>query len=114
MSLDELEEMRKENEERLKQLEEVYYKKKVNANVGKAIREKMGFTMDDEGGYMSSGRKEQQEEETFGMEDGKSDKKKKSVRIVGEEEPRQFFGVKGTSDGNREMSTAHYGGPRRS
>jgi hypothetical protein len=55
MSLDELERMRKENEERLKMLEETYLRKKENSGVGKSMRERMGFTNNDS---MNSGRKE--------------------------------------------------------
>ena len=43
MSLEELELMRIENDERLRELEEVYMKKKVNSGVGRKIREKMGL-----------------------------------------------------------------------
>lgn len=43
MSLDEIEKMRKENEDRLKELEEMYISKKTNSAVGGWIREKMGL-----------------------------------------------------------------------
>ena len=35
--------MRKDNERRLKELGEIYLKKKINGSVGMIIREKMGF-----------------------------------------------------------------------
>jgi hypothetical protein len=43
VDLDELEQMRKENEYRLKELQEAYYGKRENATVGKVMRERMGF-----------------------------------------------------------------------
>lgn len=43
VDLDELEQMRKENEQRLKELQEAYYGKRENATVGKVMRERMGF-----------------------------------------------------------------------
>lgn len=36
--------MRFENEKRLKELEEVYMRKKENSTVGKIMRERMGFS----------------------------------------------------------------------
>jgi hypothetical protein len=36
--------MRSENEERLKQLEEMYLAKRTNTSVGRIIREKMGYS----------------------------------------------------------------------
>ena len=64
MDLDELEEMRRENERRLKELEEIYMRKRENTGVGRVIRERMGW----------------KEEETEVEEVEK--KGKKSVRIV--------------------------------
>ncbi len=46
LSLEELEEMRMENESRLRQLEEVYHRKKENSGVGRVIRDRMGLTSD--------------------------------------------------------------------
>ncbi len=43
LDLDELERMREENDARLKELEEVYNRKRENTQVGKIMREKMGF-----------------------------------------------------------------------
>ena len=43
LDLDDLERMRLENEERLKQLEEMYLSKKQNSSVGRMMRERMGF-----------------------------------------------------------------------
>ena len=43
MDLEEIESLRKENEERLKVLEEMYISKKTNSSVGGWIRDKMGF-----------------------------------------------------------------------
>lgn len=36
--------MRKENEQRLKELEEVYMRKRENSSVGRIMRERMGFS----------------------------------------------------------------------
>lgn len=44
LDLDELERMRSENEARLKELEEIYNRKRENTQVGKIMREKMGYT----------------------------------------------------------------------
>jgi hypothetical protein len=41
--LDELEQMRKQNEIRLKELEAMYMSKKMNSSVGRIIRDKMGY-----------------------------------------------------------------------
>ena len=43
MDLSEIERLRRENEARLKELEEMYISKKTNSSVGGWIREKMGF-----------------------------------------------------------------------
>lgn len=43
LNLDELERMRKENEERMKYLEEMYLTKKTNSSIGGIIRDKMGY-----------------------------------------------------------------------
>ena len=43
MSYAEIEAMRLENEQRLKELEEMYISKKTNSSVGGWIREKMGL-----------------------------------------------------------------------
>jgi hypothetical protein len=43
LDIDELEEMRKEHEKRLKELERVYMSKKENSSVGRIIRERMGY-----------------------------------------------------------------------
>ena len=48
MSLTELEDMRRANEERLKQLEDIYNRKKENTGVGRVIRERMGFKSNDD------------------------------------------------------------------
>jgi hypothetical protein len=98
--LEELEEQRRQNEERLRELEEIWMRKKQNSGVGRQIREKMGFKEEepvdlDRG---EEGEEDDQEEEidhyqsakpkkdsiTFGIDhkkDQKSDKKKKSVKI---------------------------------
>ena len=68
--------MREENEKRLKELEEVYMRKRENQGVGRVIRERMGFTSESP-----------RRNTTEGEEDEKSArKKKKSVRIVEEKE----------------------------
>ena len=43
MDLGELEQMRYENERRMKELEEMYMRKKENSQVGRIMREKMGY-----------------------------------------------------------------------
>ena len=43
LDLDDLERMRRENEERLKQLEEMYLSKKQNSSIGRMIRSNMGY-----------------------------------------------------------------------
>ena len=43
IDIDELEMMRTENQQRLKELEEAYYGKRDNATVGKVVRERLGF-----------------------------------------------------------------------
>jgi len=43
LDINELEDMRKENERRLKELEEVYMSKKENSQVGRIIRDRMGL-----------------------------------------------------------------------
>lgn len=39
--------MRAENERRLKQLEEIYNRKKENSSVGRIIRDRMGYSIND-------------------------------------------------------------------
>ena len=70
MTLEELEFMRKENEERLKMLEEVYNRKKENSGVGRVIREKMGFKEDYEKkhspkNHFYSEREDEEDDEAF-------------------------------------------------
>lgn len=44
IDLDELERMKEENERRMRELEEVYFGKRENAQVGKIIRDRMGVS----------------------------------------------------------------------
>lgn len=39
--------MRSENEKRLKQLEEIYNRKKENSSIGRIIRDRMGYSAND-------------------------------------------------------------------
>lgn len=53
LDIDELEEMRKEHEKRLRELEKVYMSKKENSSVGRIIRERMGFKSNESQGSES-------------------------------------------------------------
>lgn len=134
--------MRKEQEERLKYLEEQYNRKKENAGVGKIIRERMGLSsnsgqnsarknefdekdMNDRADFqekkkptLKTGKKDG-DEMTFGTPD-KSVKKKKSVKIVegennifGDMKPDKQLKTANLKGGSRSASRSHSRGPMR-
>lgn len=86
LELGELEQMRYENERRLKELEEIYMRKKENSSVGRIMRERMGYS--EKRSSQNSPRREDFEDELDEEEEqlSKSQKKKKSVRIADEKE----------------------------
>lgn len=89
LDLDELERMRAENDKRLRELEEMYMRKKENTQVGRIMRERMGYTASRQGSKEITPRRETTDPDFETTEEKltKSGKAKKSVRIVeGEKE----------------------------
>jgi hypothetical protein len=80
--LEDLEQMRKENEERLRELEQVYNRKKENSGIGKAIRQKMGYPTEDDIAPKSN--------RDYGEEDDEA------IFIKGKKESTSYGASKGT------------------
>lgn len=76
--------MRVENERRLKELEEIYLRKKENSQVGKIIRDRMGYSSQDRKSTQESPKNAEfdrdegfdQDATYLGKKDGASGKKK--------------------------------------
>jgi hypothetical protein len=97
--------MRQENEQRLKELEQIYMRKKENSSVGRIMREKMGYT--EKKSTQNTPRKDYDEDDEAEDVDDKltkSQKKKKSVRIADEKE--NLYGKSNKAD--REETTATF------
>ena len=115
LDLEELEMMRTQNEKRLRELEEVYMRKQENTQVGRIMRERMGYTSSRGGSKEHSPRRETTdpdfERNGEDLHEGndkltRSGKKKKSVRII-EGEKENLFG-KSNRQPEKSESTATF------
>jgi hypothetical protein len=85
LDIEELEMMRTENDKRLKELEEVYMRKRENSQVGRIMREKMGFPSSGVGSRGESAiggtpRRKEGHDEGFDRDDNHDDEEDKLTK----------------------------------